>query len=224
MTARGVRNNNPGNLDYNPKIKWQGLAANPLEEAPASGRPPRFARFKSPVYGIRAIAVTLITYADKYGINTVQKAINRWAPPNENDTGAYAKHVAKKLGVGVNEIVDFHDYFVLRAMVETIIEHENGLKSFLEVYTHAQIDKALVLAGIEPPKKPVTKSKTIKGATLAGSGVTLTAITDVVQQTQGQIEPLIPYAETLKLVFLGLALLGVALTVYAKLQDRKRGL
>ncbi|HCQ3021998.1 TPA: hypothetical protein OHP99_004980, partial [Escherichia coli] len=54
-TPRGIRNNNPGNLDKG--SPWQGLAANPDE--------PRFCTFKDPVWGIRALAVTLITYHDK---------------------------------------------------------------------------------------------------------------------------------------------------------------
>lgn len=70
MTPRGIRNNNPGNLDNtNP---WQGLVANPAE--------PRFATFKDPTWGVRALAVTLITYHDKRKakdgsrIDTIQKS------------------------------------------------------------------------------------------------------------------------------------------------------
>ncbi|WP_347147235.1 hypothetical protein [Proteus vulgaris] len=48
--ARGERNNNPGNIDYNPRNKWKGLVG--IE----TGVPnPRFCVFESPEYGIRAI-------------------------------------------------------------------------------------------------------------------------------------------------------------------------
>lgn len=40
-TPRGIRNNNPGNLDKG--SPWQGLVANPDE--------PRFCTFKDPVWG-----------------------------------------------------------------------------------------------------------------------------------------------------------------------------
>ena len=53
-TPRGIRNNNPGNLDKG--APWQGLVNNSSE--------PRFCTFKDPVWGIRALAVTLITYHD----------------------------------------------------------------------------------------------------------------------------------------------------------------
>lgn len=215
---RGLRNNNPGNIEYNPKTKWQGLSNPPVEPEG------RFARFKDPVYGIRAIARTLITYFDKHDCDTVMKVLSRWAPAVENDTKSYARAVAFDLGCGVNDPIDVHEYRVLRALVCGIIEHENGLQSYKEAYTDAQIDKALVLAGVEPPKKPLAKSRTVQGAGVAATGVTLTAATEVVSEVQKQVEPLVPYAESMKLVFLVVALVGIGLTVWARLDDRRKGL
>lgn len=158
---RGVRNANPGNLEWGDK--WQGLR--PVNER----TDPRFCQFVSPAYGIRAIARTLITYQDKYNIRTVTSAINRWAPPVENDTGSYVRAVQRAVG---GDLVDMHDYQYLRPLVEAIIRHENGvgpLKSANTWYDAATIDEGLRLAGVRPEqgKLPVTK-ETI-GATATGA-------------------------------------------------------
>jgi hypothetical protein len=73
---------------------------------------PRFCTFKDATWGIRALAVTLITYHDKRKardgspIDTVREVIERWAPPHENDTEAYINAVAKAVGVSSEMIVD----------------------------------------------------------------------------------------------------------------------
>ncbi len=82
--------------------------------------------------GIRALAVTLITYHDKRrakdgsNIDTIREVIERWAPPNENNTSAYVNEVSKAVGVTPDMIIDLHDYDTLRPLVEAIIRHENG--------------------------------------------------------------------------------------------------
>lgn len=101
-TPRGIRNNNPGNIDFNPRNPWQGQLG--IEEGVAR---PRFARFDQPENGIRALGKLLINYRGKdglpglgeKGIDTVLEAISRWAPSSENDTRAYAEAVARSLGV-----------------------------------------------------------------------------------------------------------------------------
>jgi hypothetical protein len=133
---RGIRNNNPGNIEKG--APWQGLD-DPADDG-------RFCRFKSPEYGIRAIARIMITYQDKYGINTPHSIVNRWAPPHENDTGAYAKHVAEVLDIGEHSTFDVHCYGFMKPLVETIIKHENGKQP----YSDEQIDRGLLLAGVEP--------------------------------------------------------------------------
>lgn len=204
----GVRNQNPGNIEYSPSVKWQGLA-----DPPSDGR---FCRFVSPVYGIRAIARVLITYQDKHGINTVREAINRWAPPTENNTRAYVEHVADLCGVKPGETVDLHSYAILRPMVEAIIHHENGMQPYIA----AQIDKALVLAGVEPEAKPLAASRTMKGGAAAGLSTAALAATEAAQS----IEPLVPYLDTLKWVFLALMLIGIGVTMYARWDDARKAL
>ena len=43
-------------------------------------------------------------------------------------------------------------------------------------------------------------------------------------EVKDQIEPLVPYADSLKLLFLIAALAGIGLTVWARIDDRRRGL
>lgn len=129
MTTRGVRNNNPGNIDYNPLNAWQGQLGLEL------GVPkPRFARFDTPENGIRALGKLLLTYRGKDGmpgvggpgIDTVRETINRWAPGSENDTEAYIGAVAKALGVQPSQVIDVRLPATLRGLVVAIIRHENG--------------------------------------------------------------------------------------------------
>ena len=123
---RGVRNRNPGNIDFNPRNDWQGQIGK------ESGG--RFAIFDTPENGIRALGKLLINYRGKdgmpgvggKGIDTVLETINRWAPANENDTKAYAAAVAKRLGVGISEPINIKNLATLRGMVVSIIIHENG--------------------------------------------------------------------------------------------------
>ncbi|NWC01600.1 structural protein P5 [Pseudomonas sp. G1002] len=126
-TPRGVRNNNPGNIDYNPRNAWQGQLG--LEVGVPS---PRFARFDTPENGIRALGRLLINYRGKDGmpgvggpgIDTVRETITRWAPGNENNTEAYIAAVARRMGVSANDVIDVRKPATLGVMVSSIIAHE----------------------------------------------------------------------------------------------------
>ncbi|GLO38962.1 MULTISPECIES: structural protein P5 [Pseudomonas] len=128
-TPRGVRNNNPGNIDFNPRNAWQGQLG--IEEGVAK---PRFARFDQAENGIRALGKLVINYRGKdglpgvgeKGIDTVLETISRWAPSSENDTQAYAAAVAKRIGVRPTDPINIKDPATLRGMVLGIIVHENG--------------------------------------------------------------------------------------------------
>ena len=146
-TPRGVRNRNPGNIDYNPRNAWQGQLG--LEEGVAK---PRFARFDHPENGIRALGKLLINYRGKdgmpgvggKGIDTVLETINRWAPSNENDTQAYTSAVAKRLGVKPTDPINIKDPATLRGMVLSIIIHENGGNPYPDAIIDEGVRRALV--------------------------------------------------------------------------------
>lgn len=142
MTTRGVRNNNPGNIDKGQD--WQGLASI-SEMTPAQKAETRFAVFKAPEWGIRAIAKLLITYQTKYKLASVRKIINRWAPASENNTGAYIKAVANSIGAGPDDAIDVYKLSTAKAIVAAIIAHENAGYA----YPDDVLTKGLELAGIK---------------------------------------------------------------------------
>lgn len=115
MTARGIRNNNPGNLRHGPQ--WQGLAIHQPDNA--------FSTFVSMEYGIRALLLNLRGYFLVHELSTVREIINRWAPPSENDTRAYVAQVARALGVGPDDRLEPTPQ-TLEALARAIARHENG--------------------------------------------------------------------------------------------------
>jgi len=146
---RGIRNNNPGNIERD-GTRWQGMSAVQTDA--------RFVVFSESRWGIRAIARVLITYQDKRRakdgsrINSVRKFIARWAPPAENNTDAYARAVANALGVGVDDPdIDVYDYDTMFGLVASIIRFENGSpRHHLNGawYQDGEIEAGLKLAGI----------------------------------------------------------------------------
>lgn len=135
--TRGVRNNNPGNIDYNPANKWQGqLPPNPALEK-------RFARFDSPENGIRALGKLLQTYQTKHGLKTVKAIISRWAPSVENDTEAYVRAVEQRTGTGPGADVNIKDPVVLTGFVKAVIHHENAGYEYPESVVREGVRRAL---------------------------------------------------------------------------------
>ncbi len=135
---RSVRNNNPGNIERGQK--WAGLAKT---LTPAQAKETRFAVFETPAYGFRALAKTLLTYQRKYGIRTVRGIITRWAPPVENETGAYVRGVAKRLGVGPDDQIDATKHETLYWLCEAIARHEAGGWFFKDADVQAGVRMAL---------------------------------------------------------------------------------
>ncbi len=208
---RGIRNHNPGNLRRSTD-PWQGLAAAQTDA--------EFFQFASAKWGIRALARTLIAYQDKVGLRNIKQMIARWAPPVENDTGAYVRVVAAAVGVGPEERIDVHDYAILRPLVLAIIKHENAQQP----YTDAEIDAGLVLAGVEPPQRPLGKTRTVQGGRVAASATVLGLTAEAVRQ----VEPAIPLLQSLlqvaPWVVGAAALAGIAYMIWARIDDRRRGL
>lgn len=134
--TRGVRNNNPGNIDYNPRNDWQGQLGLELKVGAST---PRFARFDTPENGIRALGKLIRNYQNKHGLKTVEQIIARWAPSNENNTRSYAEAVAKALEVTPSDIINVNRIAVLRPLVEAIIRHENGYNP----YAGGEIDEGV---------------------------------------------------------------------------------
>jgi hypothetical protein len=133
---RGIRNHNPGNIDYNPRNAWKG-------QLPPDARiEPRFARFDTPHSGIRALAKLLVNYRKIHGLRTIESLIARWAPSNENDTQAYARAVAKEVGISSQASIQL-DAPTLEKLVTAIIRHENGQQPYSAELIASAVREAL---------------------------------------------------------------------------------
>lgn len=133
--TRGIRNNNPGNIDYRPANNWKGQL--PYDKSIE----PRFCRFSAPEYGIRAIITLLRNYQGKYALKTIRGLISRWAPSNENNTNAYVSGVSKALGVDPDASVSLVYKDTAISLAKAIIYHENGCQP----YSDAVFEKAYAL-------------------------------------------------------------------------------
>ena len=95
MLPRAIRNNNPLNIRRS-KDKWKGLKAQQTDA--------QFCQFESMEYGWRAAFCLLTrTYYHTYRLYTIRAIIQRWAPPNENNTRAYIANVSKLTGIAPDE-------------------------------------------------------------------------------------------------------------------------
>jgi len=221
-TPRGIRNNNPGNIrDSNDK--WQGLARIDNDD--------QFSVFEDATWGIRALASILITYQDRHKLRTIRTIIGRWAPPVENDTGAYVNAVALACGVAADQYIDLHKYEVLCPLVEAIIRHENGKgpKATLNTwYDRATIDAGLSKAGVVKKADvvasvPVTK-ETVAATGTAGLGVA--QIADVAPQVITALDSQQDHLSSGSYVrmFIGIATIAVAVYIaYSQVKKHQAG-
>jgi len=136
--ARGIRNNNPGNIRKSGE-KWQGQ----------TGDDGDFVQFATPEHGIRALSRNLLSY-DRQGYNTVEQIINRWAPPNENETDKYIAEVAGALEVPPNTRLDLTDINTLTKLSKAIIKKENGQSNYTDAQISSGVQAALGVSALPP--------------------------------------------------------------------------
>lgn len=206
--TRGFRNRNPGNIVHVPANRWQGLAEPPLEPPPPGGGAPRFARFVSHEYGIRALALLLATYQDRHGLRTIRGIVTRWAPGHENDTEAYIAAVAARMDRHPRAALDLHRHGDLRPLVEAIIHHELGGMP----YGRATIDAGLRLAGVVPDGRgAVARTGTARAAAgTAAAGVGSVAAVEVIGQVAPHLGAAAELARALGPWLAAAVILGVA--------------
>ncbi|MBZ6394980.1 structural protein [Pantoea brenneri] len=120
--ARGIRNNNPGNIRWGEN--WRGLV-------PGAQRTDKaFCQFVSPEYGIRAMMIILTHYQMQHGLSTIAGIIHRWAPPDENDTQAYIDSVVAVTGIPAHQHINVTDSTTMLKLIQAIIVHENGYQPY----------------------------------------------------------------------------------------------
>lgn len=86
--TRAWRNNNPGNIEFGDFARSQG----------AVGSDGRFAVFPTYEAG-RSAKESLLFESSSYRDRTIASAINRYAPPNENNTNNYIGAITNAVGV-----------------------------------------------------------------------------------------------------------------------------
>ncbi|MCU6683296.1 hypothetical protein M8320_14985 [Leclercia sp. H6W5] len=144
--ARGIRNNNPGNLEFSKSNPWSGQ----------TGDDGRFAKFETPEHGIRALGRNLLSY-QRQGIDTVNDIINRWAPPDDNNnTSAYIEAVCAQLGVTPDQPLDASNPDTLKALCAAIIHHENGSQPYSDQQLSAGVSAAIGLSTLPTSTKRYT--------------------------------------------------------------------
>lgn len=116
---RGIRNNNPLNIEYNPANHWVG-------EIGSDGR---FCRFAAPEYGYRAALKTLRNYRRLHGKSTLRELISRWCPPAErgNNTEQYIDTVSRLTGIAPGDIPDLCDRDTAVALLAAMAFVECGV-------------------------------------------------------------------------------------------------
>ena len=80
---------------------------------------------------------------------------------------------------------------------------------------------------VAPAREVLSESRTLRGtgtagvATIGAAGVEVAQ--DVLAETQSAILPLMPYLDTLRWVFIALALAGITVAVWARVDDWRKG-
>lgn len=175
-SARGIRNNNPGNLEYSKTNPWVGQ----------TGDDGRFAKFETPEHGIRALGRNLLSY-QRQGIDTVSDIINRWAPPSDNNnTDAYIQAVCAQLGVTADQQLDASNPDTLKALCAAIIQHENGSQPYSDQQLATGVSAAIGLSQLPTSTKRYTGNAAFDAASPEAQATFLRQADQIRKQQQAE--------------------------------------
>lgn len=176
---RGLAVNNPLNIKWSAKNKWQG--ANPTKRDGA------LEAFVSPQMGVRAAGRVLLKYKTD-GLDTVAEIISKWAPPDKggdnNPTVSYIAFVAGRLGVQANQPIEIDDCATALKLVKAMGRDEQGMEL---PWTDEVMLEGLKAAGIHNvPSAPVMATPEGKGGMVqlitVGAGAAV-SVTQAYQET-----------------------------------------
>jgi hypothetical protein len=112
----------------------------------------------------------------------------------------------------------------LSEILTAMIRVENGRQP----YTDAQIDAALVRAGVMPPERSLQQTRTVKGGQVAAAGTIGAGAIGAIQETVGQAHEalvgVVPYLDAAKWGLLAVTLIGITVMLWARIDDRRKGL
>jgi hypothetical protein len=98
----------------------------------------------------------------------------------------------------------------------------------MQPYTDAQIDAGLTRAGVLPPERSLAKTRTVKGGQAAAVGTVgaaaVEALRDSIGPAQETLFKMAPFLDAAKWALLALTLAGIGVVVWARIDDRRKGL
>ena len=121
--SRGYRNCNPGNIRIS-GTRYKGEVVPSQDIA--------FKQFESMAYGYRAMFVLIHYYYTVLHLKTVRQIISRYAPPSENHTESYIRHVADAILRGPDSPIDLGSQDEMVLMVAAMSKVENGVPAGID--------------------------------------------------------------------------------------------
>jgi hypothetical protein len=215
---RGIRANNPTNVEYRPNTQWQGLADPPTEG--------RFCRFIAPQWGLRA-TIIIMRNKQKRGLVTLLQMISDFAPAEDNNHPlSYATAVARRMGCGVHDRVDLTDKDKTIAMLHGMVAVECG-PAPKGTANGDWLDDSVYEAAWSLAN-PLDRSRTMIGGATAGAATAAQGLLDVVQESTQQAAVVadtvgMAWPEIARWVLLAVALAGIGYALYARWQARQDG-
>ena len=212
---RGIRNNNPTNIEYHADTPWKGL-----DTPPTDGR---FCRFTKPEWGLRATLLILRNYQAR-GLVTVLQMITTWAPPGENNPDSYASSVARAMGIHPHTAVDLADKERVIAMLKGMVAVECG-PAPEGTANGGWLDDAVYEAAYRLYKPP-SQSRTVKGSVAAAASAAAGAVIEVAQDVIPQaadaatiVTPLWP--EIARWVLIAVCIAGALIAYRARTEAQR---
>ncbi len=118
----------------------------------------------------------------------------------------------------------FHKFEHLKPVLVAMIRIENGMQP----YTDGQIDAGLVRAGVLPPERSLVETRTVKGGQAAAAGTVGAAVVEALRETMGPAQDTLfkiaPVLDAAKWALLALTLAGIGAMIWARIDDRRKGL
>lgn len=139
--ARGLRNNNPGNINF---AGQAGAALEPMMPFWGGEDKRRFAKFPTMAAGFKALSDQLTRYytgkTTGQRLDTIRKVLYTYAPPSDsNNTKAYVDNLAKSLGMGADAPLDLNNPELRAKMINAITTIENGKNPYSLDYIRQSI-------------------------------------------------------------------------------------
>lgn len=129
----GIRNMNPGNILTSTMYTWRGQ-----DGADDAGH----CKFIDPIYGLRAICITIVNYGLYHGCRTLSDYLGMWSKGSKGGDPNYANGVAHWLGLNADDPFDPHAF--AKPLLRCIVKMENGIMP----YSDDQLNRAITAAHV----------------------------------------------------------------------------